>query len=298
MEKNWGIIGHQNIVEFLQKSIKQKRLAHAYLFYGLAGLGKKEVAQRFTQEIIGRDNQVATELFELTLQEDKKNITIEQVREWRRSLSLKSFSKNYKVGIIYEAEKLNRESANALLKTLEEPAEQTVIIIIASDWSRLLKTIVSRSQQIKFLQVSQKDIKQALKDKVADSLKLEEIIAWANGRPAVAVRLAEDEDYFNEIRALKILAQQLLSAKLSERWQILSREIDIQKNSAGKVCRGLKLVEHLEAGLRQELKESLQTKEKNSGHLLKLLNLTGRSKIDLWSNVQPRLVLENLLINL
>ncbi|HLD27288.1 MAG TPA: AAA family ATPase [Patescibacteria group bacterium] len=298
MEKNWGVIGHQNIVEFLQQSIKRERLAHAYLFYGLAGLGKAETAKKFAAEIIGHNIRLATELFELSPAEDKKNITIEQVREWRRSMSLKSFSKNYKVGIIYEAEKLNRESANALLKTLEEPAQRTVIIIIASDWSNLLQTIVSRSQQIKFLQVSQQDIKRALKDKVADSRKLEEIISWANGRPALAVRLAEDENYFNEIRELKSLARKLITSKLSERWEILSREIDALKNSAEKVSRGFKLVEYLEADLREELTESLSVAPADNRRLLKLLNLAGRSKIDLWSNVQPRLVLENLLINL
>ena len=142
MEQNWGVIGHQNIVKYLENSLIKNRLTGTYLFYGIANLGKTTVAETFADKILSIRGKSTTEFYPLKCLPDKKDISIEQVREWRRSLFLKSFDDQYKVGIIYDADRLNNQSANALLKTIEEPTVNTVIIIVSSRWHSLLGTIL------------------------------------------------------------------------------------------------------------------------------------------------------------
>ncbi len=167
---NWSIIGHLGQIKFLQKSLINKQLNHAYLFSGPKNVGKKTIATLFSQTLICDNFKylasnlpcnhcqncqqfikgIYLDYFEINLLEDKKEISIEQIKELQYHLKLKSFLENYKIVIISEAERLNKESANALLKTLEEPFEKTIIILITTDLRRIPPTIISRCQLIKF----------------------------------------------------------------------------------------------------------------------------------------------------
>jgi DNA polymerase III subunit delta' len=82
-------------------------------------------------------------------QEDSRQIRIEQVRELSAELALTSHGGGYKVGIIVPADALNRFAANALLKTLEEPPARTLLILVASEPSRLPPTVLSRCQRVR-----------------------------------------------------------------------------------------------------------------------------------------------------
>ena len=302
MVHNWGIIGHQNIVRFLKNSLAKNRLANTYLFYGIEGLGKAAVAERFALEIVGKSQ--STELYPLRPEAGKKDISIDQVREWRRALSLKSFSSdNYKAGIIYQADRLNEESANALLKTMEEPPLKTVIIIIASDWQRLLSTIVSRCVSIRFLPVPSEEIRKALSSSVKDKKKLEQAMALANGRPGVAGLLASDEALLDKHLKYRKLIYKLFRVDLNQRWQVISSLLDILPDLQSKVQAALNFLNHFESGVRSLLLANWQLAgepeaELGSGRAVKLLKLADNSRRDLAGNVQPKLVLENLLINL
>ena len=308
MEQNWGIIGHQNIIKFLKNSLNKNRLANTYLFYGIAGLGKVAVAEKFAQEIIGEGRNQITELYPLKPQADKKDISIEQVREWRRSLGLKSFSSdNYKVGLIYEAEKLNQESANALLKTIEEPTAKTVIIIVTSDWQKMLGTIVSRSVKIKFLPVPALEIKKSLVGTVKDKKKLEQIVVLANGRPQTATSLATDEALLDKYLKYRNLIYKLFKVSINRRWQVISELLDSLKDLQSKAKAATAFLDHFETGVRSlflanwqidylpgfEPEVKLSPRQASA-----LLSLAARAKRDLRANLQPKLVLENLLINL
>jgi len=159
-----NIIGHKNIISFLEKSIKNDEVSHAYLFYGPKHLGKRTVAEKFVEALLGQSiaNHPDVYLVEREKREKEeklsKNISIEQMRELERKLSLSSFLNSYKIGIIEEAETLSQEAANSLLKTLEEPTAKTVIFLLSSNVSALPATIVSRCQVLKFLPVSQNKI--------------------------------------------------------------------------------------------------------------------------------------------
>ena len=124
------------------------------------------------------------------------------------------------MALIDEAETLNRHAANSLLKVLEEPTPQTVIILIASDLSRLPKTIMSRSLVLNFLPVVRSDIKNFLLSRELSEDKADKISRLALGRPGIAVNLAEDDNELsvsqNNIEAYFSLWQNNLIARLKQ----------------------------------------------------------------------------------
>ncbi len=308
MEEDWGIIGHRRIVDFLQASLAKGRLAHAYLFCGLPSLGKTTVAERFAGQLLGQKGLQSGEFYKLEPLSEKQEITIEQVREWRRSLTFKNLGGQYKVGLIYEAEKLNRESGNALLKTLEEPLGQTVLILITSSWERLLPTLVSRSQLIKFLPVNSRDLTSVLQHQVPSAKKLKQIISLAQGRPGLAKKLAVNEDFFNSYLKYRQLAEAALSELPTARWKLLDQLIEPLKDLKQKVNAALDFLNHLESVLRSQLLSQFGSADSRLAaadgslfsppQLVRALGKINEARQFLAANVQPRLVLENILLNL
>lgn len=119
-------------------------------------------------------------------------IRINSVRELRREASLSAFAAGWKVFIILEAERMNDEASNALLKTLEEPTPKTVLILTTSKRERLLPTILSRCQLVKFDSLSSDDIRDALIARHSVSLEQAQLIATlANGSFSRAIDLLE-----------------------------------------------------------------------------------------------------------
>jgi len=147
---NCGIIfymtGQQHILNYLKKSIEKNRVSHAYLFIGPVFSEKAKIALWFLKSLGCQSPDIS----EIRVLEGKKEILVEQIRELRRYLSLSPHSSSYKSAIIYEAEKMNSEAANALLKTLEEPKGNAVLILITGIPSALPDTIISRCEEIKF----------------------------------------------------------------------------------------------------------------------------------------------------
>jgi DNA polymerase III delta prime subunit len=163
---DWQIKGHEKQIEFLQNALQRGKLAHAYVFAGPTGVGKKTVALKLAEALVSPDpspgamrhplpkgeEQSEKKYFHPDLLEINSDggIKIEQVRELIYKLSLKPYSAKHKVAIIDRADEMNTESANALLKSLEEPKDFTYIILITSNPNRLPKTILSRCQKITF----------------------------------------------------------------------------------------------------------------------------------------------------
>ena len=162
------IRGHQKTLELLNRMVKTKRLAHAYVFSGLEGIGKRLTALALAKNLlcssgnekscghcsacIQVDRGSHPDLF--IIEPEKNAITIDGIRSLKRELSRKSFAGGYKACIINGADKMNVHAGNALLKTLEEPTPETVIILITGQPYRLLPTILSRCQHIRFQPLS------------------------------------------------------------------------------------------------------------------------------------------------
>jgi DNA polymerase-3 subunit delta' len=194
------IIGHKNVINFLEKSVKNDQVSHAYLFYGPKHLGKGTVAEKFAEILLGQPVVNHPDVYFVRREKDEKEekmmseISILQMRELERKLSLSSFLNSYKIAIIEEAETMSLEAANSLLKTLEEPTPKTVIILLSSSLAALPATIVSRCQTLKFTSVGEEKIYQYL---VGQGASRDEALNFARaswGKPGVAIDFWQSRD--------------------------------------------------------------------------------------------------------
>ncbi|MEM7282221.1 MAG: hypothetical protein AAF438_11395, partial [Pseudomonadota bacterium] len=143
------------------KALQQDRVPHAWLITGVRGLGKVEFA-RFVSAVLLRESLLETgdwtaagefadghpDFEELTPADGKASISVDQVRGLSRSLTLKSHQGQRKVALLYPAEAMTHSAANSLLKTLEEPPGDSVLILVSDHWSKLPATVLSRCQRL------------------------------------------------------------------------------------------------------------------------------------------------------
>ena len=138
--------------------------AHAYLFHGPRGVGKREAAKQFASELLGGDPRVRRgahpDLY--VLEALGEMIRIDAIRELRRDLHMRPFEADRRVYLIFDANLLGQEAADALLKDLEEPPPYAVIVLVADDLGPLPETIRSRCQHVPFRRLSEKAIREQL----------------------------------------------------------------------------------------------------------------------------------------
>ena len=160
------IKGHESQIDLLVSSLQNKRIAQSYLFVGKVGIGKSRVAKEFAkllncEEDNGIDccdkcitcSKIGRSLHPdvLCVQSDgTEAIKIEQIRNLKWFFSLAPFEADYKIAIIDGADFLTTEASNSLLKMLEEPNKKAILILIATTQDRLLPTVVSRCQIVRF----------------------------------------------------------------------------------------------------------------------------------------------------
>lgn len=194
------MIGNSAARERLKELVKRGKVAHAYLFAGPVGVGKATAALEFARALVCGCEKCTTckqilsgtcpAVMTLRPPEDRQGIPIEAVRDMIRSLSLKADS--WRVVIIDGAETLSEEAMNALLKTLEEPPDRVVMILIAASAGQLLPTILSRCHVVLFYPLTDEELRMALADlKLSDEdfLLLRDL---CGGSPGTARKLAED----------------------------------------------------------------------------------------------------------
>lgn len=137
------VAGQEQVSDVLQAALKNKSIAHAYLFYGTRGTGKTTIARIFAQQL-GTTNK---DLYEMDAASNRR---VEDFRELNDSTATLPFESPYKVYIIDEAHMLTKEAFNAFLKTLEEPPAHVVFILATTEPEKLPDTIVSRCQTFAF----------------------------------------------------------------------------------------------------------------------------------------------------
>ncbi|MFA6254513.1 MAG: DNA polymerase III subunit delta' [Patescibacteria group bacterium] len=331
----WPIVGHSNIVSYLQQSLLNGRLAQAYLFVGPLQVGKTTIVKSFVNSLVcenlhqGKElvpcgqcqhcrqvtNKIHPDIFWLERIDNektgklKKNIGIEQIRELQNKLSLHSFLDSYKIAVINEAQTLSSEAANSLLKTLEEPTPKTIIILLTTSLASLPQTIVSRCQILKFLPVSSQEIFDYLISLKVERKKAKVLAALAFGRPGLAI------DYFNEPENYLTFQDQtkqlitLVKADLTSRFKIvndlaLGNDVNSIKESLSnwqRIFRDLSLIKIGAENLISNLNLQTELKSLAEGYsrdnLLKIMAEITTAKRYLDANVNPKLTLENLILN-
>jgi len=134
----------------LRTAKTQGRLAHAYLITGPAGSGTRELAEQLTGLILGTSEAPFKHADAHVIEPESKSrrIRIELIREMERELHLRSSLGGPKVGVVFDADRLVEQAANAFLKTLEEPPAQSHLILVSSQPDQLLETILSRCIEV------------------------------------------------------------------------------------------------------------------------------------------------------
>jgi DNA polymerase-3 subunit delta' len=169
--------------------------AHAYLFHGPRGVGKRRAALVFAGELLGDAQRVARRAHPdlYVLEPLGGQIRIDPIRDLRRDLHMRPFEAARRVYIVFGAELMNEDAADALLKDLEEPPDYAVVVLIADDLGPLSPTIRSRCQHVSFRRLSQRAVKAYLSSRGAEGERLEALARVAGGRLDRADRLLDAE---------------------------------------------------------------------------------------------------------
>jgi DNA polymerase III subunit gamma/tau len=194
------IVGQQHVTRTLANAIESNRVAHAYIFSGVRGVGKTTAARILAKALncangptaqpdntcdSCREISAGTSLDVLEI-DAASNRGIDQIRELREMVRYAPASSRYKVVILDEAHQLTDEASNALLKTLEEPPDRVVFILATTRAEDLVETIKSRAQLFQFRSLTFQEISGQIEHIAkAENLKIE------SGAVAVLARAAE-----------------------------------------------------------------------------------------------------------
>jgi len=316
------LAGQEKQWRFLQRSVELDKLAHAYLFSGSPGLGKKTLAREFSRLI----NCQATENGQPcgqcpSCQEFAKNChpdflwleptergagenetnLIRGLTQW---LSLRPVLGKHKIAVINLFENFSAAAQSALLKTLEEPAGQAVLVLLSSQADLILPTILSRVQVIRFVPWSKAQIRDLLMTRGVPEEMIEEAVALASGNPAQALSLVDlanlkaeqkslqdfvelgNSDLATVFRQVKTLSSERDQAiLLLEDWLSFMRQVFLDRIGLDQAGDGSKHLTATKSWPVSKICRFLQAGQQTDS----LLRLT---------NVNCQLALENLLLKL
>jgi DNA polymerase III subunit delta' len=213
--------GHTQVREWIERAVERGRLSHSYIFAGPGGIGKKLFARKMAQALLcERQTEKPLEAcgqcpncarfkagshpdyYELGCPEGKREIPVDMFvgdleHRGRQGLcyelSLRPMAGDRKVAVIDDAHLMNRESGNSLLKTLEEPPEKCLILLITEQEDALLPTIRSRCQLVRFPALSEQDMLELLRSQIenSDEETIAQAVRLSNGSLDVAKSLLE-----------------------------------------------------------------------------------------------------------
>ena len=236
------VIGQRKAKDILRDELKSQRIKHAYLFTGKDGLGKKKLALEFVRALFCENKQfdncgqcISCKKIEhqnhadvrlLSLDEGSSKFSISQVRELQQEIVYKPYESSRKVYIIEDADKMSLEAANSLLRTLEEPPDYAVIILLAEEINQLLPTIISRCQQVFFYDVNTDKIESYLKEKGATKKQAHLFSNLAAGSPRRALEFMQDEQFIENRDMVFSFLKNITEKK---RYQILQKAEEVEQ---------------------------------------------------------------------
>ena len=294
------ILDQDLAVNILRATVFSGRISHSYIFYGPEGTGKRTSAIAFAQTLNCTNQTISDKQHAISdldacgecisckkikegihpdveyIVPEGRQVKINQIRELRRRVNFKPVEARVKVYIIDDAGQITREAANSLLKTLEEPPDQVVLILVTSNINQLLPTIRSRCQPVCFHILSRKTISNILQEKYGKTSKLaDEVSLFSSGSISQALDYFEEEDEISDL---------MEGLDMSNLWNI-SKNLD-KRDLALKVLKGF---------LIKKQREFIDSPTEKTGKELEMILQT----IDNISrNVNLRASLDNLFLSL
>jgi DNA polymerase-3 subunit delta' len=223
---SWQMTGHEWAEQLLRQHLGMGKVRQAYLFLGASGVGKRTLALRLAQALLctappepgswcgscracrGVPQQTYSDLHTVLVDEDRSQIRVDQIRELQRQLVLAPLESRCRVALLADFELANEEAQNALLKTLEEPSSQAVLLLTAESSDHLLPTILSRCEVLTLKAVPTGTIGAALMQRGLAQDRAALLAALSGGRPGKAYgllgdgeRLAQREAFLQDLRA-------------------------------------------------------------------------------------------------
>jgi DNA polymerase III subunit delta' len=233
---------HPETRKLLQRARQINRISHGYIISGPEGAGKRTIAMEFAASLVCekynfppcekcapcKRTREGNHPDINVITADGKYIKVKMIKELSRGLHYHSYEGGYKAGVIFESERMNEHAQNAFLKTLEEPPENTVLILTCSNISRLLPTILSRCQIIRVGAFSSQIIEELITNErglSGEQASLVSSLSQGNARRALDM----DLDFVLEFR--KEMIEKLLEIDREDRIGILDFAEVIAKSS-------------------------------------------------------------------
>ena len=214
-----NILGNEKNKSILEKSIKLNKTSHSYILWGIEGIGKKLIAREFAKNILcleQRENCNCKSCIEFDsnnnpdfqlIEPNEGKVKIEQIREMQRKVAEKPIISTKKVYIIDNADTMTTEAQNCLLKTLEEPPEYIMIILICANEDNLLSTIKSRCTRMHFESIDTEEVRKYIIQKYPDQEISENIINLSQGSIGKAIKLNQNKNIYENIEKILLSMQ-------------------------------------------------------------------------------------------
>jgi len=298
------LIGHKKQLSLLKSIIEGGKVPHAFIFSGPENLGKQLLAKMFFYKLseskqdwssfFASDNKLAGLILKgshpdlFFIGDDGVNVGIEEVRKLKQFVALSPYQLSRKFVLITSAEKLNRESFNSLLKTMEEPGENTVLVLTTNNLARIPKTIVSRSVLVNFQKLSDETLLSSLKEQ---NLKLSRgELAWIAGRPGLALKYINDP----QEEEVRILRENFISFT-----SLLNETSTVKKFAlAQSIASGEMLPIVLQAWMLAVRAAMIENKNSKTNYPEVLRELAALKDLIKNTNVNKRLQLESMLLKI
>ncbi len=217
------IYGHEKKIEIIQKTLAKKRIGHAYLFSGIPAVGKRTLALEFIKAlncdkvdslhdscgecVSCRKTQRKSHPDIFSVEADGQFIRIDSIREIQKRIRCKPLEARMRAFIIDDADKMNDQAANALLKILEEPSPSNILILVTARPYSLPSTIISRCQHMRFNPLSSKTVaKFLIAQQGMDNQKASLLAALSGGSIGNAMELNKEDIIVYRTELLKLLS--------------------------------------------------------------------------------------------
>ena len=331
----WKTFGHDNAIKNLLSALNQNRFAHAYLITGAQNIGKTTLAvdmaasfncgsinrpcgQCLSCKRILKGTHLDTRIISLDNQFDdnKQNLNsigISQIKALQREAALTPFEGKKRVYIIIDADKLSEEANNSLLKTLEEPPPTVIILLTTSKPGNIMETVQSRCQLIELKKVPISIISNKIRKQFDISKnKADQISNLVDGRPGLAIKMSDDQEAITKLNDKLAAIGNIIKGNINQKLQHAKQLSSITNSNRDEGRRELLIwsnwwrdVMYVKEGL-NELVKNKDGIEVISDFAAKLTNVEILDSINtirdtqelIDKNVNPRLALETMMINL